>query len=272
LDAGNATTLSQGYSNVTGLSTIIFRPQPKPAAGNLRRPPAVLPAAVSTFGHHLEQITMTNSSLSAGLPAPGEPNRPSTADLRAAEGKTLPDLIGPHLKVLFVGINPGLYSGATGRHFARPGNRFWPALHLAGITPRRLQPWEEEELLAAGYGITGMVRRATATAQELTPEEFRAGARRLQETVRTWRPGLVCFLGMGAYRTGFGRPRAQLGLQEETIEGTPVWVLPNPSGLNAHFSLDDFARLLRTVREDAERRLAGDPRAPDSPPSSRTRD
>lgn len=182
------------------------------------------------------------------------PTKPSATELQGAEGRTLQDLIAPNLLVLFVGINPGLYSGATGHHFARPGNRFWPALHLAGITTRRLQPWQEEELLAAGYGITGMVRRATATAQELRPEEYRAGARRLEQTVRTWRPRLLCFLGMGAYRSGFARPRAQLGLQDEQIEGVPVWLLPNPSGLNAHFQLDDFARLLRTVREDAEGR------------------
>jgi double-stranded uracil-DNA glycosylase len=178
--------------------------------------------------------------------------KPTSEELKAAEGRTLPDLIGPGLKVLFVGINPGLYSGATGRHFARPGNRFWPALHLAGITPRRLQPWEEEELLAQGYGITGMVRRATATAQELQPHEYREGAQRLEETVRTYRPKMVCFLGIGAYRTGFGRPKAQLGRQEETIAGAPVWVLPNPSGLNAHFTLEDFGQLLAEVRRVAE--------------------
>ena len=178
--------------------------------------------------------------------------KPTPQDLAAAEGKILHDLIAPNLKVLFVGINPGLYSGATGHHFARPGNRFWPALHLAGITPRRLQPWEEQELLALGYGITGMVRRATATAQELKPEEYRAGARRLEETARTYRPKLICFLGIGAYRTGFSRPKAQIGPQEETIEGVPVWVLPNPSGLNAHFTLQDFGRLLAEVREAAE--------------------
>jgi TDG/mug DNA glycosylase family protein len=179
-------------------------------------------------------------------------SKPTPQDLQAAAGKTLSDLIAPGLKVLFVGINPGLYSGATGHHFARPGNRFWPALHLAGITPRRLQPWEEDELLAWGYGISSMVRRATATAQELTAAEYRAGAARLEETVRQSRPRLVCFLGMGAYRAGFARPKAQLGRQAETIAGVPVWVLPNPSGLNAHFSLDDFARLLAEVRAAAE--------------------
>jgi TDG/mug DNA glycosylase family protein len=181
-----------------------------------------------------------------------EERKPTTQELQAAEGRILQDLIAPGLKVLFVGINPGLYSGATGRHFARPGNRFWPALHLGGITPRRLHPSEEQELLALGYGITGMVRRATATAQELKPHEYREGARRLEQTVRTFHPKLICFLGIGAYRTGFGRPKAQLGLQEETIEEVPVWVLPNPSGLNAHFTLDDFGRMFAEVRQAAE--------------------
>lgn len=179
--------------------------------------------------------------------------KPDVNELREAEGKIVPDLIAPRLKVLLVGINPGLYSGATGYHFARPGNRFWPALHLAGITPRRLHPSEEDELLKLGYGITAMVRRATATAQELRPEEYREGARQLEEKVRQYQPKLVCFLGIGAYRTGFGKPKAQLGLQEETIAGVPVWVLPNPSGLNAHFTVEDFGRMLAEVREAAEK-------------------
>ena len=179
--------------------------------------------------------------------------KPTTGDLQAAEGSTVPHLIAHGLKVLFVGINPGLYSGATGRHFARPGNRFWPALHLGGITPRLLQPWEEEELLALGYGITALVRRATATAQELKPHEYREGAQQLEELVRVDSPKLVCFLGIGAYRTGFGRPKAQLGWQEETIAGVPIWVLPNPSGLNAHFQLQDFAHMMAEVREASAR-------------------
>ena len=178
--------------------------------------------------------------------------KPNAQEVKDAEGKIVPDLIAPGLKVLMVGINPGLYSGVTGLHFARPGNRFWPALHLGGITPRRLQPAEEQELLKLGYGITAMVRRATATAQELRPEEYREGARQLEEKVRTYRPKLVCFLGIGAYRTGFGRPKAQLGLQAETLAGVPVWVLPNPSGLNAHFTVEDFGRMMAEVRAVAE--------------------
>ena len=178
--------------------------------------------------------------------------KPNAEDLQAANDKIVPDLIAPGLKVLLVGINPGLYSGATGYHFARPGNRFWPALHLAGITPRQLHPSEEAELLKLGYGITAMVRRATATAQELRPEEYREGARQLEEKVRTYRPKIVCILGIGAYRTGFSRPKAQLGLQAETLAGVPLWVLPNPSGLNAHFTVEDFGRMLGEVRAAAE--------------------
>jgi TDG/mug DNA glycosylase family protein len=179
-------------------------------------------------------------------------SKPSTKALKDAEGRIVNDLIAPGLKVLLVGINPGLYSGATGYHFARPGNRFWPALHLAGITPRQLHPSEEAELLKLGYGITAMVRRATATAQELRPEEYRAGARILEGKVHTYRPKLVCVLGIGAYRTGFSRPKAQLGLQEETLAGVPLWLLPNPSGLNAHFTVEDFGRMLAEVRAAAE--------------------
>lgn len=184
-------------------------------------------------------------------------SKPSTKELQQAEGKIVADLIAPGLKVLLVGINPGLYSGATGFHFARPGNRFWPALHLAGITPRQLHPSEEAELLALGYGITAMVRRATATAQELRPEEYRAGARELEEKVQYYRPLLVCFLGIGAYRTGFALPKAQLGRQDERIADTPVWVLPNPSGLNAHFTVVDFGRMLAEVRQAADMLATG---------------
>jgi TDG/mug DNA glycosylase family protein len=179
--------------------------------------------------------------------------KPSGKELEEAGNKIVPDLIKSGLKVLLVGINPGLYSGATGYHFARPGNRFWPALHLAGITPRQFHPSEEAELLDLGYGITAMVRRATATAQELRREEYREGAKALEEKVRKYAPKLVCFLGIGAYRMGFNRPKAQLGLQEERIAGVPVWVLPNPSGLNAHFTVDDFGRMLAEVREAAEK-------------------
>jgi TDG/mug DNA glycosylase family protein len=170
-----------------------------------------------------------------------------------ANNKIVPDLIAPNLRALLVGINPGLYSGATGHHFARPGNRFWPALHLAGITPRQFHPSEEAELLELGYGITALVRRATATAQELRREEYREGARHLVGKVEAYQPKLLCFLGIGAYRMGFDRPKAQVGPQPEEIAGVPVWVVPNPSGLNAHFTVQDFGRMLAEVREAAEK-------------------
>src|SRR5437868_7278272 len=149
----------------------------------------------------------------------------------AAGGRTLPDVLAPGLRVLFCGINPGLYSAAVGHHFARPGNRFWPALHLAGFTDRLLSPFEDRLLLAAGYGITNIADRATATADEVSAEELLAGARRLARKVRRLRPKAVAFLGVTAYRTAFSRPRAGLGLQAESLGGAAMWVLPNPSGL-----------------------------------------
>lgn len=177
----------------------------------------------------------------------------SASDLAAAEGKTIRDLIDYDLKVLFCGINPGLYTAATGHHFARPGNRFWPALHLGGITPRLLHPSEERELLALGYGITGFVRRATANASSLTTAEYRAGAERIVATVYEYRPRWVCFLAMEGYRKGFQRPKAALGIQEETIGDTRLWVMPNPSGLNAHYQLADFAAMFRALKEEVEK-------------------
>src|SRR5688500_7518875 len=161
--------------------------------------------------------------------------KPTRADLLAAKNRTIRDVAAPGLRVLFCGINPGLYSGATGHHFARPGNRFWPALHASGFTPRRLAPHEERELLALGLGITNVVARTTATADELTPEELAQGGRRLRAKVRRLRPRWLAVLGVGAYRVAFGRPRAALGPQPERIGDTGIWVLPNPSGLNANY-------------------------------------
>src|SRR5438105_1556104 len=158
--------------------------------------------------------------------------RPSREEIAAARGKAVPDLIAPGLRVLFCGINPGLYSAATSHHFARPGNRFWPALHGGGFTDRLLQPWEEAELLDLGYGITNVVRRATATADELSEEELIAGGTRLKTKVRKYAPRYLAVLGIGAYRTAFHSPKAALGLQPETIGDTKFWVLPSPSGLN----------------------------------------
>jgi double-stranded uracil-DNA glycosylase len=180
-------------------------------------------------------------------------HKPTRAELESAAGRTVPDVIAPGLHVLFCGINPGLYSGATGHHFARPGNRFWPVLHAAGFTDRVLHPSEERELLRRGYGITNVVERATATAAELAAEELIAGARRLEAVVSHYRPRYLAILGISVYRTAFGRPRAVIGPQPELIGESRVWVLPNPSGLNAHYQRDDLARLCRELRETAER-------------------
>lgn len=179
--------------------------------------------------------------------------KPTKADLLAARDRPVPDLIARGLRVLFCGINPGLYSAYTGHHFARPGNRFWPTLHAAGFTPRRLVASEERELLALGCGITNVVPRATATADELAPDEFVAGGKSLVARVRRYRPRFLAVLGVGAYRVAFARPKAALGPQPEAIGDTTVWVLPNPSGLNAHYQLDGLAALFRELRLAAER-------------------
>ena len=157
-------------------------------------------------------------------------------------------MIAPGLRVLFCGINPGLYSGATGHHFARPGNRFWPALHRAGFTARQLHPSEQDELLRAGYGVVNLVNRATAAADELAPEEFVAGRKRLAAKLKRYRPRAIAFLGVGAYNHAFGLKGARIGLQPETFEGAKVWVLPNPSGLNANYQLPDLVRLFRDLK------------------------
>jgi double-stranded uracil-DNA glycosylase len=159
------------------------------------------------------------------------------------------DLIASGLRVLFCGINPGLYSAATGHHFARPGNRFWPALHAAGFTDRLLKPWEENLLLDQGIGITNLVSRATAAAAELTADELRAGRQKLTRKIRRFRPECVAVVGIGAYRLAFDRPRAGLGLQPERVGTAALWVLPNPSGLNANHQLADLAHAFRTLRE-----------------------
>jgi len=175
--------------------------------------------------------------------------RPTKADLLAAKDRTVPDVIGPGLRVLFCGINPGLYSGATGHHFARPGNRFWPTLYRAGFTPRLLDPSEERELLSLGIGITNLVRRATATADELAPAELLAGRKRLETKVKRYRPRAVAILGIGAYRTAFGERAATLGLQAKSLANAVLWILPNPSGLNAHYQLGDLVEQFRILRE-----------------------
>ena len=177
--------------------------------------------------------------------------RPTPTELRAAAGRWILDVIAPGLHVLFCGINPGLYSGAVGHHFARPGNRFWKALHGSGFTDRVLSPFEDNALVARGLGITNLCPRTTARAEELTPAELKAGARTLASKVRRYRPRVLAVLGVGAYRSAFSRPAAVLGRQPEALEGTPVWVLPNPSGLNAHYGLAALVRQFQALRDAA---------------------
>ncbi len=181
-----------------------------------------------------------------------EHRRPTKAEVLAAANETVPDLIAPKLKLLFCGTNPGLYTAAIGHHFGRPGNRFWPALFNGGFTPRVFSPFEREELLAIGYGITNLVNRATARADELSNEELRAGSKRVERLVKKFKPRYVAIVGIGAYRVAFDRPKAQLGLQEETIAGKPVWVLPNPSGLNAHYQPKELGKLFGELRQAVE--------------------
>lgn len=177
---------------------------------------------------------------------------PSAAEIAAAAGRTIPDLVGPGLRVLFSGINPSLYSAATGHHFARPGNRFWPALHRSGFTARQLHPSEQELLPAEGLGITNVVARATARADELSPVELVEGGRALAALVARWQPRFLAVLGVTAYRAAFGLPKARIGPQEQRIADVPVWVLPNPSGLNASYQLgrlaEEFARLRQATQ------------------------
>lgn len=188
---------------------------------------------------------------------PSEPfARPTAAEVAAAAGRTIPDLTGPDLRVLFSGINPSLYSAATGHHFARPGNRFWPALHRAGFTPRQLHPSEQSDLPGIGLGITNVVARATARADELSAAELVEGGAILAALAARWRPRYLAVLGVTAYRTAFGRRAAVIGPQPDPIGGVPVWVLPNPSGLNAHFQIDDLAAEFGKLREAAASRLA----------------
>jgi TDG/mug DNA glycosylase family protein len=174
--------------------------------------------------------------------------KPTATELLAAAGGGVPDLIAPRLRVLFCGINPGLYSGFTGHHFARPGNRFWPALYTAGFTDRLLAPSEEHQLLRYGYGITNLVNSATASAAELTKEELMAGAKKLRVKAERYQPRIIAILGISAYRTGFGQARVELGLQGESIGRSALWVLPNPSGLNAHYTPVSLTAVFRRLR------------------------
>ncbi len=173
--------------------------------------------------------------------------RPTRQDREFARDRLLPDVLASGLRIVFCGINPGLWSAATGHHFARPGNRFWPALHASGLTPRRLEPAEQLELLTLGLGLTNVVPRATARADELTPQEYVDGGRRLVAKMEEFRPRWLAVLGVTAYRTAFEDRHAQVGQQSLTLGDTRVWVLPNPSGINAHWSAaalaDEFGRL-----------------------------
>jgi len=176
-----------------------------------------------------------------------KPPRPTKADLLAAIDQTVPDLLAPNLQVLFCGINPSLYSAAVGHHFARPGNRFWPTLYAAGFTDRRLDPAEDQSLLQLGLGLTNLVDRATASADQLAAEEFVTGHQALATKVQHYQPRFLAILGIGAYRTAFKQPKAIVGQQPQLLQGAILWVLPNPSGLNAHYQLEDLKRVYREL-------------------------
>lgn len=182
--------------------------------------------------------------------------KPTREQIESAEGRKVPDIIAPGLDVLFCGINPGLYSGATGHHFARPGNRFWPALYASGFTAALLHPSQEALLLDEGVGITNFVERASRTAAELSAAELIAGGKRLEAKVAKFRPGVLAVLGITAYRAAFREPKARFGLQEKKMDETQIWVLPNPSGLNAHYTppqlAEEFRKLLFFVHAPEE--------------------
>ena len=179
------------------------------------------------------------------------PWRPTREQLEAAYGRGVRNVIAPDLDILFCGINPGLYTAAIGHHFGRPGNRFWTVLHASGFTPRLLSPFEERELLDVRIGVTNLVNKATRVAEELTAEDLRHGAKRLERNVRRYRPRAIAVLGLGAYRTAFARPRARVGPQPETIAGVRVWVLPNPSGRTASYQMGAMTRFFRELRDAA---------------------
>lgn len=175
--------------------------------------------------------------------------KPTPAEIQAAVNSTVPDIIAPQLKVLFCGINPSLYSAVVGHHFARPGNRFWKTLHGAGFTDRLFSPAEDQDLLQLGYGITNIVDRATARADELSAAELVAGQQALAAKIETFQPKVLAILGVSAYRVAFNRPKAQVGPQEERVRSAQIWILPNPSGLNAHYQLADLQRVYQALRQ-----------------------
>lgn len=177
------------------------------------------------------------------------PWKPTKQQLNAARGKRIRDVIGEGLTVLFIGINPSLYSAAVGHHFARPGNRFWPAIHRGGFTPRQFSPFEDQSLLDHRLGLTNLVARATARADELNDDELRRGASRLRAKLRRWKPQAVAFVGISAYRIALNQKLAEVGRQDRSLCDCIVWVLPNPSGLNAHYQLEDFGKLFAELRK-----------------------
>jgi double-stranded uracil-DNA glycosylase len=176
---------------------------------------------------------------------------PSKGELQAAYGRRVQDIIRHHLKILFVGINPSLYSAVVGHHFSRPGNRFWPVLYRAGLTPRQLDPKDECRLFDYGIGITNIVNRATARANELSGRQILAGAVRLKTKVKRYQPRVLAVLGIGAYQIAFAEKKVKIGEQAKSLGKTKVWVLPNPSGLNANYQLIDLTRLYRQLRRAA---------------------
>jgi TDG/mug DNA glycosylase family protein len=176
---------------------------------------------------------------------------PTPEQIRAAESKTVRDVIRPGLKILFCGINPGLYSAAVGHHFARPGNRFWKALFGAGLTPRLLSAYEDRLLLQYGYGVTNLVGRATAAARDIRFQELKSGKSALLKKIQKYSPGILVVLGIGVYRQAFDQPHAKIGMQADPIGSTRVWVLPNPSGLNANYKLSDLIRLFKKLKHTA---------------------
>lgn len=189
--------------------------------------------------------------------ASSKPFKPTRQQLTEAAGKTVRDVIAANLRVLFCGINPGLYTAAVGHHFARPGNRFWPALHQSGFTRTLMSPFDEREMLRIGVGITNVVPHATASATELTRDDFVKGGRQLRAKIRRYRPRIVAVLGVGAYRHAFDNPKATIGEQDELIDDAHVWVLPNPSGLNANYQLPQIVELFKQLREAAGIPFAG---------------
>jgi double-stranded uracil-DNA glycosylase len=199
-----------------------------------------------------DRIRLTGRLLHPSCQADGmalrEPFRPTKSELEAAREREIPDVLARGLDVVFVGINPGLWSGAAGHHFARPGNRFWTALEASGFTQRVLSPFEDRSLLDLGLGVTNLVRRTTASADELTDEEIRQGGRDLRQRLEPLAPRAVAILGIGAYRVAFDRSRAPLGRQDEGIASADTWVLPNPSGVNAHYQVPELAGLFAEVR------------------------